>query len=312
MVTNPTETTFIDSDGCWITAHRVPLKTIWRGSARLACMAATVVEEALARVPSVEWPRIPILLCVAERGRPGRTDGLDDRLLGRIEQLVGTAFAPQSVVVPYGRVAVAVALSQARSLVYEHGFARVLIVATDSLLNWRTVSHYEQQDRLLTPGNSNGFIPGEGAGALLVGKPAGNGSQIVCTGLGFAVEHAHVGTNEPLRGEGLSLAIKAALADAGLEMHQIDFRIADLSGEQFYFKEASLALSRTLRRLKDAFEMWHPAECIGEAGSPGGVVAIAVALAASAKGYAPGQSILVHMSNDDGNRAALTLKYGAP
>ena len=51
-----------------------------------------------------------------------------------------------------------------------------------------------------------------------------------------------------MRADGLATAIKGALADAGCEMHDMDYRITDLSGEQYYFKEAALALSRTLRQ----------------------------------------------------------------
>ena len=50
--------------------------------------------------------------------------------------------------------------------------------------------------------------------------------------IGFGREAAHIDSGEPLRAEGLSLAIKAALTDAGCAMHDMDFRITDLSGEQ--------------------------------------------------------------------------------
>jgi 3-oxoacyl-[acyl-carrier-protein] synthase-1 len=197
---------------------------------------------------------------------------------------------------------------QARALIYEHGLARVLIVASDSLLSWPTLSHYDRADRLLTPRNSNGFMPGEGAGALLVRKPSGK-PELLCVGLGFGLEQGHINSEEPLRAEGLSQAIKAALADASCEMHEMDFRIADLSGEQYYFKEASLALSRTLRKRKEEVDLWHPAECTGEAGALAGASAVALADAGCRKGFAKGPSILAHMANDAGQRAALALHF---
>jgi 3-oxoacyl-[acyl-carrier-protein] synthase-1 len=93
-------------------------------------------------------------------------------------------------------------------------------------------------------------------------------------------------------------------------MHELDFRIADLSGEQYYFKEAALALSRTLRARKDTFDIWHPAECIGETGAVAGLVAFAVASAACRKGYAPGPNILCHAANDAGQRVAVIVRFG--
>ena len=69
--------------------------------------------------------------------------------------------------------------------------------------------------------------------------------QLVLMGLGFGVEKATIESEEPLRGDGLMQAIKGSLSDAGVDMSWLDFRIADVSGEQYWFKEASLAVTRT-------------------------------------------------------------------
>ena len=308
-LTNPTETRFIDSGGEWIMAHQVPLEQPWRGLTKLAKMAAMAIDEALEGVPKHEWAQLPLILCVAESERPGRVVGLESELAQMIQGELGTSFAPQFAVVTQGRVGVAVALAQARVLMAQKNQARVLIAATDSLLSWPTLSHYEQCDRLLTAGNSNGFMPGEGAGALLVGAPTGRAGELVCTGIGFAREPAHIDSEEPLRGEGLSQAVNAALADAGSAMHAMDFRITDNSGEQYYFKEAALALSRTLRVRKEEFDIWHPAECTGEIGATSGLTIICDAKVACEKRYTKGSNILAHMANDAGQRAALTLQH---
>jgi len=310
-VTNPTETRFSDANGTWLMAHQVTLEQPWRGLTRLAKMAALAIDEALEGVPTTERAALPLLLCVAEPERPGRMAGLDDLLFQHIQEELSCQFAPQSAVIPHGRVGIAVALSQARSLMAKAWLPRVLIAATDSLLSWPTLSHYEQNDRLLTESNSNGFIPGEAAGALLVGAPAGNAAELVCTGIGFGREAAHIDSGAPLRADGLSQAIRASLADAGCQMQDMDFRITDNSGEQYYFKETTLALSRILRQRKAEFDIWHPAECTGETGAASGVAVIAAAQAACMKAYTEGPNILAHWANDGGQRAALSLQYRA-
>jgi 3-oxoacyl-[acyl-carrier-protein] synthase-1 len=219
-------------------------------------------------------------------------------------------FAPESSIIAHGRVSVALALAHARKLIHEDKAPQVLIVAVDSLLSWPTLSFYEREDRLLTSLNSNGFMPGEAGGALLVGRRGGN-AELLCTGFGFGVEKAHIDSGEPLRADGLTFAIKGALADAGCEMHDLDYRITDLSGEQYYFKEAALALSRTLRKRKETFDIWHPAECIGESGAVAGVAVFALADAACRKGYTLGPHILGHLANENGQRAAIVLRYGS-
>ena len=310
-ITNPFETRFIDSGGAWIMAHQVELERPWPGLNKLAKMAALAIGEALAGLDKGQWHRLPLLLCVAEAERPGRMTGLDDRLLPLIQSELGVSFAPSSALVPQGRVSVAVALAQARALLASSDIPGLLIVGADSLLSWPTLSHYEREDRLLTESNSDGFMPGEGAGALWVGA-GGRGLPLMwCTGIGFGREPAHIDSGEPLRADGLTHAIKASLDDAGRQLHELDFRITDNSGEQYYFKEAALAISRTLRQRKEAFDIWHPAECTGETGAASGVAVIATADDACRKGYSPGPHVLSHWANDAGQRAAVTLQYRA-
>ena len=115
----------------------------------------------------------------------------------------------------------------------------------------------------------------------------------------------------PLRAEGLVQAIQAALAEAKLDMGDMDFRITDLSGEQYGFKEAALALTRILRVRKEAFDIWHPADCIGEVGAAIGPLMLTVAFTAARKNYLLGNRVLCHLGNDAGKRAALVLSYQA-
>jgi len=308
-LTNPSETRFIDRAGERIMSHAVPLDRPLRGLAKLARMATMVVEECLEDLPRDTWERIPILLCVAERSRPGRLEGLEDRLMIEVcALLAGARLSVDSRVIAQGRVSVALALLQARQVLYGSPAPAVLIVAVDSLLTWPTLKVFEEQERLLTNRNSNGFIPGEAASAILVSRPV-VGPHLEVVGLGFATEQATIEKEEPLRGAGLSLAINQSLQDAGCEMHDIDFRITDISGEQYYFKEAALALSRTLKGRKEEFDIWHPAECIGEVGSAIGPTMLAVAEAAGRKAYAPGPAMLVHAANDAGERAAVVTRY---
>jgi 3-oxoacyl-[acyl-carrier-protein] synthase-1 len=307
---NPVESRFADSAGEWLMTHAVPWEPALRGRRRLVSLARRAIEECLDGMSPRECTDIPLLLCVAESARPGRLDGLDDRLFTELETSLGALFATTSAIISRGRVGVAVALLHARKLVYEAGVPRVLIAGADSLLVGDTLVAFERQDRLLTSQNSNGFIPGEGAAALLVGRPSG-ASSLRIESMGFSMEAAHIGSEEPLRADGLSAAIRGALAEAGVQPHELDFRITDLSGEQYYFKEAALALGRTLKQPKEQLELWHPAECVGELGCPILSIQIAVADAACRRNYAPGGAILFHAGTDEGHRAALFARYAS-
>jgi 3-oxoacyl-[acyl-carrier-protein] synthase-1 len=107
----------------------------------------------------------------------------------------------------------------------------------------------------------------------------------------------------------LTSAIKESLYDAGINESVLKFKIADVSGEQYYFKEASLAFSRIDRTKRKEFDFWHPAECVGEVGSAIGALMIAVLKGAFVKDCAKGSHVLAHLANDDGRRAAMIFSW---
>ncbi|MEN0108402.1 MAG: hypothetical protein AAGC84_18550 [Pseudomonas sp.] len=310
-IDNFRESRFMDKGGKWLLAATVPLDQPWQGRHKLVKMAARAIAEALNDLAGVPSEQIPLLLGVAEQGRPGRLPDLDTQLIADIEAELGRRFHPASSVIARGRVSGAVALLNARKML-ESSHGHVLVAGVDSFLGAPTLLAYEQQQRLLTSQNSNGFIPGEGAAAVLVGRALASETwQLTCVGLGFGMEKAAINNAEdlPLRGDGITQAVRAALQEAGCGLESMDYRLTDLSGEQYYFKEASLALSRNLRVRKEYFPLWHPADCIGECGAAIGPAMLAVALAAARKGYGEGPNVFCHLGNDAGERAVVLLSY---
>ena len=175
--------------------HGAPgaLEQPWRGLTKLAKMAAMAIEEALADVPRTEWQRHPAV-AVRGRARAARAAGRAGRpaFARDPEANSGARFAPQSAVVAAGpRGGGGGAGAGARAARRKRDRAG-LIAATDSLLTWPTLSHYERDDRLLTERNSNGFMPGEGAGALLVGAPSGGPRTACAPASASAAKPAHI------------------------------------------------------------------------------------------------------------------------
>jgi 3-oxoacyl-[acyl-carrier-protein] synthase-1 len=309
-IDNFQETRFMDIGGEWIMGCEVPLEQPWRGKTKLLKMAASAINECLANNKQIIPKTTPLLLCLSEQERKGRVINDDNQFFLDLQDELGAEFHEQSCVIAKGHVAVAVALKRAREILQERHVKQVLIAATDSLLIEPTLDHYEENERLLTSQNSNGFIPGE-AGAALVVEPvhAKPEPQLICHGLGYGVEKAHVDSEEPLRADGLTAAIKESLRDAGRDESILQFKITDISGEQYYFKEAGLAFSRIDRTKREEFDIWHPAESVGAVGAAIGCVMIAVLKAACENGYSRGNQILAHLGNDDGKRSALIFGW---
>lgn len=309
-INNFRETRFMDKGGEWITGSEVPLEQPWRGMEKLIQLAVRAIRECIGSITE-KIENVPLLLCVSEKDRPGRFDGLDGELINRIQSELGVRFHEKSAAIPQGKAGGIRAIDMASRLFQEERLRYCLIAGVDTFLTAATLSAYEEENRLLTSKNSNGFIPGEAGAAVLLGSPysASDKSGLTCQGIGFGNEQATINSEDPLRAEGLVHAIKGALADSQLTMGDLDYRITDMNGEQYGFKEASLALTRILRERKEEFDIWHPADCLGEVGAAVVPCILGVALNASRKKCSPGEKILCHSGNDSGERAAMILTY---
>jgi 3-oxoacyl-[acyl-carrier-protein] synthase I len=302
------ETRFMDRGGEWIIGSEVPLTPPSRGREKLLRMAVSAVGECLRAVADLHPGKIALLLCLSELDRPGRFAGLDATLLSDVQQHRGVRFHAASKVITGGRVGGVHAVVEARQLLDE-GCAACIVAGADTFLVAGTLDAYERKDRLLTSVNSNGFIPGEAGAAVLLGDAQKfPDAKLFCLGVGYGHEQATIESEEPLRADGLAEAFRAAIADAGCTFDDVDYRLTDINGEQYMFKESALAIARTIRKVKPEFDLWHPADCIGAVGAAIVPCVVAVARAAAGKEYAPGPGVLCHFSNDDGARAAVVLR----
>ena len=184
-----------------------------------------------------------------------------------------------------------------------------VVAAADSLLSAGRLLSLSEKERLLVDGNSDGFVPGEAAAALLLNRePRRALAQI--RGIGFAVEQSLMDNEIPLRAEGLVVATREALFASGVHLHDLDFRLSDAAGESFYFKEQALLVTRLLRERKPDFPLWLCAETLGATGAAAGLCSLLWAMAAWDRSYAPGPRALACAGNDQGERAAVVLEKG--
>lgn len=278
-----------------------------QGSARVALMLSWVLVECRKALPAGTG-RIPLLIALAEIQRPG---GCGAQAAELLRGVLGEQFDPRlSEVIAGGNTAGFEALRRARELLASQQASACVVCGVDSLLNAATLDWLEGHWRLKTAENSDGIVPGEGAAAVVLSRfPAGGRTAAIrVSGLGFANEPAHILGTEPLLGVGLAAAASAALSEGGVQMQHIDFRISDLAGEQYGFKEQALMVSRTLRQRRPDFPLWHPADCIGDIGAAAGIAQIVCASAAFQRGYAPGPHALLCTGGVTGKRAVAVLR----
>ncbi len=300
---NYTETRFLSHGGSWIYAAQVPLSPPARGRDRLAAMLAPALQECFDALPDLAPETVPVLLCVAEKARPGRLPALDESLLEAALGRLDVEMNASSKVYPHGSAGGAVALRDARALL-DTGAPAVIVAGTDSFLVSGTITALDRAERILTEENTNGFPAGEAASAIVLTRgPASGRRSMRLLGLGFGAEEATIHTDLPLRADGLLASIREALGEAGISFENIDYRISDLSGEQYYFKEVALSMQRGLRVRKDNMDLWTPTSEFGYTGAAAFPIVMAVALSAARKNYAPGPLVMAHAADDAGRRA---------
>jgi 3-oxoacyl-[acyl-carrier-protein] synthase I len=308
---NHRETDFTDQDWNLIVGSRATIDPHLFGEGRLVEMAACAIRETLnlSKCSVDLLPKTPILLCLAEQQRIGAVrDELN--LLNRILDRFSAKPHPESLVVPLGRTAGFVALQNAQQLLYEKGFSNLLIVAVDSLIDSDLLQYLDQTNQLLTPENSNGFIPGEAASACWVRKPNLEETGLWWLGAGLTVTDPNTTIPKekkrpPIDGQELGLAMQLALQDANVDPDAIALRVADVNGSDASFKESAMAEPYAFQSADAPLPaFWMPAESLGEVGAAWLPIAAGWIDHASRHCYSPGAFAIIHATNDAGLRAA--------
>lgn len=288
-----------------------------RGLAKLIELCADAVTE-ISQKNHIDVSQIPLYICLQERDRLSsfEIEELQTKLFDEILNILDTIkIHPHSRAYIQGKAGFATALKQAQIDIYDNKHEEILIISVDSLINNASLAYYGgdmygEGCRLLTDTNSNGFIPGEAATAILLSKPIGEENEVVISGVGTARETATIYNEEELlRSEGLSKAIMEASDQAQLPIHETSFRVGSMSGEEYFFDEATLAQIKTLKQKIPDHPLWHPADSIGEVGAAIGGAMVIQTYYAMINGYASGDNALCHISNDDELRGAFIVQH---
>ncbi|MGW8392281.1 hypothetical protein [Pseudoduganella sp. HUAS MS19] len=292
---------FVDNNGEAITGAVVPgITSDLCGRERLIKLLTGAFDGIDGRFAQ-DLIRSPLLLCTREPEQPG---GSLHHLVAEVESHLGFSFdRAASSHLDYGSAATFKALAQARRLIAD-GYDACLVAAVDTFIDPRSLNWLSRGRRLKTPVLPDGVIPGEAACVSLVSSKPMAVSHVKVQGLGFATETATALNDHPMLGTGMAAAVKEALEEARIPMHDVDFRLCDISGESYGFEELALAQSRLMLQTRQSQVIWHPASSVGDCGAVSGLLQLAWAEQAFRHGYAPGPTALAHASTATGSRAA--------
>ena len=302
------------STGEYIQAGRPETLQWWEGADMLAELSAPAIVECLSSLPKDVAPyTVPIFVLLSPTDRPLREDNLEYIVLNELEHRLNYKLMTGSSAYSSGRTGIIAALETASDLLTRKVSTHAVVVGVDTFLRQKVVETYLHQRRVLTADNSNGFIPGEAACAVLL-APSGssNEGELRIIGWGKGHESGTIDSDTPPKGDGLTKAIRQALKLSGINMADTDYWLTDQNAEHHKVKECTIAKIRLERRDEPApkpYEIWHPIEFLGEIGSAIAPCLLGLGLTAAQKGYAPGPLALMSVGEDNGERAALVLKW---
>ena len=156
----------------------------------------------------------------------------------------------------------------------------------------------------------DGFVPGEGAGFVLLADPGAAAAAglkplagVSAAATGF--ESGHWYSPEPYLGDGLALTV-AKLAQSGTARVPFEEVYSSMNGESHWAKEWGVAGIRNKAALGQGYRIHHPADSYGDVGAASGVLMIGLAALGIRDGYRRGPC-LIYGSSDRGQRAAVAL-----
>ena len=209
-----------------------------------------------------------------------------------------------------------IALRKGMTLLQERKVKTCLVGGMDSLVDYPSLLWLERKKRLKTDRRPHGFNPGEAAAFLVLElestareRGAALLGEVVVTSV--TQESAHLSSNEPLRGLGLTLSIREVLNLADQRNLSIAGMLCDLNGEYYRMKEWSLAMTHVFNGSDVVPPLWHPAEHVGDVGAASAVVNVVLAVDWLNRRVVNGSNMLIWTSSDNGSRGtALISRVG--
>jgi 3-oxoacyl-[acyl-carrier-protein] synthase-1 len=259
-------------------------------------------------------PLRPALLLALPAARIGLPDELAQRTCGTISRTFPKAFGSVSGI-SRGHAAGVLALASGLAALASGQLAAFVVAGADSYLDPDTLEWLEETQQYHGTGKRNnawGFVPGEGAGAILVVHRklvAARGLRGLARidGIGIGQENKLIRSGQVCLGDGLSMAMRGAVA--GLRPgHRITDVYCDMNGDPYRADEFAFAAIRSREHFVTPSEFVAPADCWGDVGAASVPLAAILAVIAPLKAYARGGTSLVWASSDTGERGAALLE----
>jgi 3-oxoacyl-[acyl-carrier-protein] synthase-1 len=219
------------------------------------------------------------------------------------------AFA-STFVTQSGHTGIVELLPRAEELLAKREVDRCVLLGVDSYLAQDRLEALDAGFRLKSVRAVDGFIPGEGAAALLVedrkaAEARGAPVSCVVSSYGFGREPIPQSGDRQSSGAGLTAALEAVLGGRPSGPRWV---ICDLNGESYRSFEWGVATVKLSAAFAGSTTLVHPAQAFGDVGAASGALHVALAAAAFGRGYAPCDDATLWAASDGDLRAAARVE----
>ena len=277
--------------------------------ARMLRLAGPAIEECLKSLPRGEPPPA-LILALPETETTKPVDAA--MFLTCLARQVGPLFDLERSAAPHrGRAGGMAAIEQAAAEIREGRAQFILAGGVDTYRDLYVLGILDAvEKRVKSAAHADGFIPGEGAGFVLVASRAAAASAGVeplarVSVLSQAVEPGHLYSAEPYKGEGLAIAVQGLIRSGGLP-GPIQEVYSSMNGENHWAKEWGVARIRSHHAFAPEHGLHHPADCLGDTGAACGPLMVGLA-AVGIKSQYRRSPALVYASSDRAARTALAV-----
>lgn len=264
---------------------------------------------ALQQVAGERREPLALVLALPEPRPGGSEERFGRQFLVELEQQSGVPLdRATSDVLPLGRAGGVVALERALAMVASRRVEEVVVGGVDTFVDRAELRALYREQRLQVEDvPADARVPGEGAAFLRLeasGRSQAPLAQVVAVGHGEEAGHQY--SESPLRGDGLAVAVRGALAGLRKGGPKVRCVYAGLTGESHWGKEWGVSYLRNTGGIEEGHVVEHPADCIGDAGAALGPILLGLAAIGLSRGYRKGPC-LVWAGSDHAERAAALL-----
>lgn len=290
-----------------------------QGSARFEALLFPAIDQALQPVVDTADSKLRVALALGlPSARPGLAADLKDTMRVSIAARYPGRFVAEAFL-DVGHAAGLLGLYATMRKMVAGAFDACVVAGVESYVCApETLDWLEEQDQFHGAGplnNAWGFIPGEGAGAVLVVTDRGlemlrveSFGRVLSVGRG--VEENRIKTKTVCIGEGLTAAFREGLSGLPADVKVTDV-YCDMNGEPYRADEFGFAALRTKDSFESASDFVAPADCWGDLSAASVPLHLMLSAIAARKAYANGPFPFVWASSESGERGAALLALPA-